>query len=392
MKRETVLTGPALQGANKRKRPANTPENFSRQPALTKPIAKIRIGKRHRRDLGDIEQLVASIKDIGLLQPIVVTPDGTLIAGARRLEACKRLGMREVLTRVHDLPEIVRGEFAENTARKDFTLSEAVAIKRTLEPGERAAAKKRMLSGEPSEKFSKGRALDAVAKVVGQHRTTIAKAEAVVDAARAEPEKFGKLLADMDRTGRVNGIYKRLKIARQAEAIRAAPPPLPGRGPYSVIVADPPWPYEVRREDPSHRATYPYPQMSLAEICALDVRALAAPDCVLWLWVTNFHMLNGARGVLDAWGFEPITILTWAKESHGHRVVAARPDRALRDGGSREADRHAHESNNIAARAGALALRKARRVLRSGRKTLSCATLRRTVFANAAGKLGRARR
>ena len=29
-------------------------------------------------------------------------------------------------------------------------------------------------------------------------------------------------------------------------------------------------------------------------------------------------MLNGAREVLDAWGFKPITILTWAKDRPGH--------------------------------------------------------------------------
>ncbi len=48
----------------------------------------------------------------------------------------------------------------------------------------------------------------------------------VVAAGEAEPEKFGKLVEDMDKTGRVNGPYRRLKNAQQAEAIRAEPPPL----------------------------------------------------------------------------------------------------------------------------------------------------------------------
>jgi N6-adenosine-specific RNA methylase IME4 len=33
--------------------------------------------------------------------------------------------------------------------------------------------------------------------------------------------------------------------------------------------------------------------------------------------VTNLHMLNGGREVLDAWGFAPVTILTWAKDKFG---------------------------------------------------------------------------
>ncbi len=36
------------------------------------------------------------------------------------------------------------------------------------------------------------------------------------------------------------GVHKKLIVARKAEAIRAEPPPLPNRGPYRVIVADPP--------------------------------------------------------------------------------------------------------------------------------------------------------
>jgi hypothetical protein len=125
-----------------------------------------------------------------------------------------------------DIDAIVRGEFAENAHRKDFTLSETVAIKRAPEPIERAAAKQRqgMRGDRHPEKFSTssdGRALDKVAAVVRVHRTTIAKAEAIVDAAEAEPDRFGKLLADMDRTGRVNGLFRRLKVIRQADAIRA---------------------------------------------------------------------------------------------------------------------------------------------------------------------------
>jgi N6-adenosine-specific RNA methylase IME4 len=53
--------------------------------------------------------------------------------------------------------------------------------------------------------------------------------------------------------------------------------------------------------------------MTIDEICALPVASLAAKDSIVWLWTTNFHMLNGAPKVLDAWGFEPRTILTWVK-------------------------------------------------------------------------------
>lgn len=287
----------------------------------TLPVDAIIVGTRHRRDMGDIAGLATSLPELRLLQPIVVRPDGTLIAGERRLRAAQLLGWTEIPVTIVDLDAVVRGEFAENTMRKDFTLSEAVAIKRALEPIEKAAAQDRMRAGRPLEKFSKGngRALDKVATVVGKHRTTIAKAEAVVDAAEAEPERFGKLLEDMDRTGRVNSSYKRLGALRQEEAIRREPPPLPRRGPYRVGVADPPWPYEIGRPDPTGRATYNYPQMSLAQIFALDIGSIMHDDAILWLWTPNYHLVTGAAAqVLAAWGFEGRTLLTWGKDRMGN--------------------------------------------------------------------------
>ena len=53
------------------------------------------------------------------------------------------------VTRV-ELAEIARGEAAEIFQRKDFTHSEAVAIKEALEPEIKAAAKERMISAHAS--------------------------------------------------------------------------------------------------------------------------------------------------------------------------------------------------------------------------------------------------
>jgi ParB family chromosome partitioning protein len=104
------------------------------------PVDKIQIGTRHRREMGDIASLANSMGELGLLQPVVVRPDGMLIAGERRLRAAQLLGWTEIPATVVNLNAVVRGEFAENAHRKDFTLSEAVAIKRALEPLEWAAA------------------------------------------------------------------------------------------------------------------------------------------------------------------------------------------------------------------------------------------------------------
>jgi N6-adenosine-specific RNA methylase IME4 len=292
------------------------------------PVAGIKIGNRHRRDMGDIDALAQNIAELGLLHSIVVTPTGELIAGERRLLAYRKLRRERIPARVLDLDQIVRGEYAENFFRKSFTPSEYADIADALETLERQAAKERQKehggtapgrkqSGEIPHSVNR-RALDRVARAIGKDRKTITKAREVRDAARAEPERFGKLAADMDRTGRVDGPHKRLKVARQAAAIRAEPPPFPGNGPYRVMSVDPPLPYDKDADDPGWRATYPYPQMSIAEICAMGpkVREIAHEDCILWLWTPNHHMRE-AFVILDAWGFRKTGILTWAKDCIG---------------------------------------------------------------------------
>jgi N6-adenosine-specific RNA methylase IME4 len=289
-------------------------------------ISDIIIGERTRKFMGDIASLAQNIAEIGLLHPVVIDKFDNLIAGERRIRAYQLLGWTKIPVTIVDLAEIVRGEFAENSQRKDFVPTEIDAIRVAMAPFEAAAAKERQgertdlreTCPEVGTPKKENRARDKIAAFAGVSGRSIEKIAAIVAAAKAEPEneRLAKLVGDMDRTGKVNGPYKRLKVLRQSAAIRAEPPSLPMRGPYRVIVADPPWPYDVRQEDPTHRATHPYPQMSIANICALPVRALAHDDCILWLWTTNFH-IREAFTVLDAWDFTHRTILTWAKDSMG---------------------------------------------------------------------------
>jgi len=58
----------------------------------TRRLDEIVVGERHRRDMGDLDALAASMAEIGLLHPIVVTPDGRLLCGERRLRAAQMLG------------------------------------------------------------------------------------------------------------------------------------------------------------------------------------------------------------------------------------------------------------------------------------------------------------
>ena len=148
-------------------RPAHSTTKLG-QPAM--PLDAIRMGERHRRDLGDLDPLVASMDEIGLLHPVVVHPDGTLIAGQRRLRAAERLGWSEVPVTVVDVDEIVRGEVAENTHRKDLTPSELVAVAQEVERREREEARQRKAHGGRAGKLPERQIGDTRDRVAAQRR------------------------------------------------------------------------------------------------------------------------------------------------------------------------------------------------------------------------------
>lgn len=302
------------------------------------PADQITIGKRYRKKLLKLKELAASIDARGgLLHALPITREGVLIAGGRRLAAWKlsRFAAQPIPVRVIDIDLVLAGEHDENSEREPLQLSESVALMRELEPimreRARAIADAKATGAKPAPGRKTGRntpvrAADLAAKATGRHRTTVAKAAEVVDAAKADPEKYGKLQEQMDATGRAEGPYRQLQNLKQAEAIAALPPPLPGRGPYRAIVVDFPWPADLvdYERDPAGRGYYSYPTMSLeacAEFARTAIAGLCDPKgCALWLLIPNFHLARGVHlPIVKAAGFEDCgkTILTWGKDKAG---------------------------------------------------------------------------
>lgn len=193
----------------------------------------IKIGKRHRVDMGDLASLVADIEQNGLLQPIAVTPEGELIAGERRLRAWLMSDFKDEPIPHHVVPikAIVMGEASENFQRKQFTPSEMVAIWRALEPEYRKLALERQRAGVKAQPHEASRSIEAVAKLFGISRRTLEKACVVVDAAQRDPAKFGRFPERMDRSGKVDGLLRRIRGGARVTARRAS------RGPYAVEFA-----------------------------------------------------------------------------------------------------------------------------------------------------------
>jgi N6-adenosine-specific RNA methylase IME4 len=101
---------------------------------------------------------------------------------------------------------------------------------------------------------------------------------------------------------------------------------------YRTIVADPPWPCHGMRRANVLQGDH-YRVMTLDEIKALPVGDLAEEDAHLYCWAV-LPLMAEAYDVVRAWGFAPITLLTWCKPGPGlgggfrgnteHLIVARR--------------------------------------------------------------------
>src|SRR4051794_19934620 len=104
---------------------------------LERSVHSIVVGVRHRKNPSeDIEPLMASIKTLGMLQPVTITPDGVLVCGARRLAAVKRLGWRTlkvwVRSGISDELNRLLAQQDENEQRKPLSPLEQAALFREL--------------------------------------------------------------------------------------------------------------------------------------------------------------------------------------------------------------------------------------------------------------------
>jgi ParB-like chromosome segregation protein Spo0J len=245
----------------------------------TLPLDQIAIRDRTRREMRNIDSLARSIRDRGLLQPVVVRPDGSgyaLVAGGRRIEALRSLNETTVAAHIAeclaDELEALLAEGEENTEREKFTPTEAVehaeriraveeqrAADRRREAARRAAAEsaRSRAAGaptaavplfvepapavEPSGKFpegseqntpptsadrSQGETRNRIAKATGMSGRTLEKARHVVHATQdpeaplAVREAAREAQAVMDRTGKVDPAFKKVREA-EVEALTA---------------------------------------------------------------------------------------------------------------------------------------------------------------------------
>jgi N6-adenosine-specific RNA methylase IME4/ParB-like chromosome segregation protein Spo0J len=276
------------------------------------------------------QDFIDSIKENGILEPLVIKRDGTIISGHRRWLTAKALNMESVPVRVLEFENELDEREAIITFNKqrEKTFSQKMAEAEELEAIERERARERqreagvanlptVSSGNVSLTHEdKGQTRDKVAEAVGLGSgRTYDKAAKVWEAAKEGNEVALELVEKLDK-GEVS-IHKAYKDIRRQELRKEKQEELQTRelptGVFEVILADPPWRYQFS-ETQSREIENHYPTMDLDDIKNLNVPS--ADDSVLFLWATA-PKLEEALEVLNSWGFTYKTCAVWDKEKIG---------------------------------------------------------------------------
>ncbi|KNZ42564.1 ParB/RepB/Spo0J family partition protein [Acetobacterium bakii] len=171
-------------------------------------------------DRGKLEELGASIKEHGIIQPLVVKPDGkgyTIIAGERRWRAANMVGLKDVPVIVRDLPaeEVLEIALIENVQREDLnSIEEALAYEGLM-------GKFNLTQGEIGIRIGKSRTAvantlrllklpEAIQNDVAQGRISSGHARAIL--IMEEPEKMTAFAKEIMEKGlSVRETEKRIK-------------------------------------------------------------------------------------------------------------------------------------------------------------------------------------
>jgi ParB-like nuclease domain len=151
----------------------------------------IHTGARRRQNLGNLNDLAASITDTGLRNPIVITPGNQLISGYRRLQATTLLGLPDIPVHVvGDLAaavDLITVENGDRTCQAPMAAAELVDYVGTI----------RALRRTPRMQTVR----EAGNAILGFSWSRYCLIQLIVDAARNEPDPDGPAhqgLADAD--------------------------------------------------------------------------------------------------------------------------------------------------------------------------------------------------
>lgn len=156
-------------------------------------INKIIVKDRIRKDYGNIQELADDIKRNGLINPPTISRSYVLIAGERRLKACRDiLHWKQIEVHQMDVDDAEKQlymEISENESRKEFTMMERLDYARQIARVESAKAKERRNSTlkqntdvpNSAPRSELGKTRDKVAAAIDMGHDTLRKAQYIAD-------------------------------------------------------------------------------------------------------------------------------------------------------------------------------------------------------------------
>jgi N6-adenosine-specific RNA methylase IME4 len=271
------------------------------------------------------QDLLESIKELGILQPLHVTAEGKIVSGHRRWRAARVAHQEGVPVRIPVIRETYTSELDEHQALIEFNryriktglqfYNEGNALKEI----EALRARLKWEATLPSS-GQKGFQPTNVVESLPQHKTRDLVARTIGlgsgrqwDKLEYVAEHKPQLLNEIKPDGiSISRAYTEARKEEKQTATKLASD-LP-EGVFQVFYMDPPWQYDnsgLGGSAENHYRTMAVDEM-LAELRELDFASRVAPDCVLFLWATN-PLLPDALRLTDELGFKYKTNLTWVK-------------------------------------------------------------------------------
>jgi N6-adenosine-specific RNA methylase IME4 len=271
------------------------------------------------------QDLVESIKKLGILQPLYVTTRGMIISGHRRWRAAQvayqegvpvpipviRKGYPSELDERQATIEFNRyriktGQqlYNEGKALRDIEAAKAKLRQEATRLVTRGIQQKDMVVDNGPPPSNAGKTRDIIARAIGLGSGK------QWDRLEYIAENAPDFLPDIKPDGiTISRAYTQAKQAAQRGKVPDTPY-LPA-GKYQVIYADPPWPYDNSGLGGS--AESHYPTMSLDELAKLDIVSLTGDNGVLFLWVTSPFLPEGLK-LCQNWGFQYKSSFIWIKD------------------------------------------------------------------------------
>jgi N6-adenosine-specific RNA methylase IME4/ParB-like chromosome segregation protein Spo0J len=267
----------------------------------------------------EYNELKASIVKHGKVYvPIVISKDNYILDGHNRYKIAKECGAYFDVSVMDFKDELDEKEFVIkiNLERRHLNNFQKVELCEKLIEIEGLRAKNRQseagrIYGRGKENSSSSND-EKLLQDVGETRVKIAKAAGVsvptAERAMKILKKGTQELKDKVRSGKTSISYAAKTLTRSED--HKQPPKLP-QGSFDVIVADPPWEYDINtRGSPDEH----YAVMKQKDIEELKIPS--ADKAILFLWATA-PKLPEALKVMRAWGFTYKTNAVWIKDKIG---------------------------------------------------------------------------